>query len=99
MIGAFVSGGLIAGVALIVTFLLSVGAERQRVLMHLETTEPMVAIAQSHFGDTSQHLSETENSLLSVLPVKFVQVETRLQSIEQDLKEMNKKLDEALRRR
>jgi uncharacterized membrane-anchored protein YhcB (DUF1043 family) len=99
LIGAFVSGGAVAALALIVTFLLTLGGERQRVLAHLTTTEPMIGTANLHFNDSQAHLSETENNVLAVLPIKFTQVEARLQAIEEAQRDMNKKLDDALRRR
>jgi uncharacterized membrane-anchored protein YhcB (DUF1043 family) len=95
--GAFVSGGVVAAIALLVTFLLTLGGERQRVLSHLATTEPMIGTANLHFNDAQSHLSETENNTLAVLPIKFTQVEARLQAIEELQREMNKKLDYELR--
>jgi hypothetical protein len=98
-IAAFLSGGLIAGMAVLVTFLLALGGERQRILGHLEVTEPMIGQAQVHFSDAQAHVSETENNVIAVMPIRFAQVEARLQAIEAAQLEMNRKLDAALRGR
>ena len=95
---AFVSGGVVTLSVTLVVMVLTIGGERQKVLDHVATTEPLRAEAAIHLKDSGAHLSEKEAEVLAALPSKMNEIDSRMTRMEQELRETRRAVEEILRR-
>lgn len=84
---AALSGGIVGVVMTIGGFIFALGGERQRVIDHVATTEPLRSQAAAHIADREAHLDGEEARTLGVVPAKLDAISSRLDRIERILLE------------
>jgi hypothetical protein len=97
-VGVFASGGMLAFIVSIAGTLVVFGGERRTVLDKVALVEPMQMTLATHTANEVAHLDATEANLVAVMPVKFVQVERHLDSIDDELRAMRRAVEDIQRR-
>ena len=87
---AFLSGAGIVLLGYLVSSLVSVGSERQKIMGYIERTEPLDIASTAHRADTQVHVSTADKAMLATIGLE-------LRDIHDELRKINDRLDKERR--
>lgn len=78
---AFFSGAGIVLFGYLVSSLIAVGSERQKILGYIERTEPLDTASTAHRADTQIHVSSADKSTLATIGIELRNIHEELRQI------------------